>query len=129
MNVERSFRDNGTDAEWAMVGGARIRISDAVRALPEIFQNGDEFFYKDGSPVTDVKHISYLPEPYKSQAVKFIAGDKVAPAQVFTNVVEAQTVAATPKRGRGRPKKLEGGKKIEIKDEASLSAAERGLLN
>jgi hypothetical protein len=124
MHVTRSFRDGGRDAEWAMVGGQRIRIADAVRALPEIFQNADGFFYKDGSPVVRTEDVAYLPEPYKTQAVKWIEKGKTKPVQIFEDKTEAVIAAANVKR-RGRPSKQGPEKKkvININDEASFLEA------
>src|SRR5258708_3540860 len=112
MNVVRSFRDNGKDAERAMVGGQRRRISDAIRARPEISQSEAGFFYKDGTTVTHLSHVDYLPEPYKTEAEKYIKGNQnQEPEPAVFESAEAAKAAATPKR-RGRPSTKTEAKKV-----------------
>lgn len=126
MIAERSWRDNGKDPEWAFVGGQKVKISEGSRPRPEIFQRGTDFFYKDGTPVTKVEDVDYLPEPYKTMAQEFVNGraDKVK-ANVVPVEKAREELAAPAKRGRGRPPKTEPKlpARIEIKDEASLIEA------
>lgn len=112
---DRSWRDNGKDSEYAMVGGAKILISQGSRPKPEIFQNGTSFFYKDGTPVTRLEDVDYLPEKYRALAVKFIEKSGEKPVKV---------APTKPGRQRGRPKKTEPvTTSIEIKDEESYRRA------
>lgn len=122
LTFDRSWRDNGGDAQYALIGGQKVLIRAGSRALPEIFQRGVEFFYKDGSPVTEITHVEYLPKKFRDLAEKFIreqAGETkpLVPAETREAAVE-QVV----KRGRGRPKKVVAKTPLEIKDAASLLA-------
>lgn len=128
MTVEMSWRDGGKDAEWAMIGGQRIRITERVTAPPEIFMNPEGFFYKDGKPVSETKDVQYLPEPWRSKALEFIGGkpEKLSEAKLFDTKEEA-AIAATPKRKGGRPKN-KVKTHIVIKDEASLREASGGIV-
>ena len=118
LTFDRSWADNGDDAQYAMIGGSKVLIKPAGRARPQIFQRGDGFYYKDGSPVTNVEHVSYLPEKFRKMAEKFVTGGE-APALEPVKTREAAVEQAV-KRGRGRPKKAEPRKSLEIKDDASL---------
>lgn len=121
--VDRSWRDNGRDAEWAFVGGQKVKIADQVRPRPEIFQRGNEFFYKDGSPVTNPDDVAYLPEPFRSLALKFIASraETARPQKVYSTKEAAAKTLLKTSRGRGRPRKTEPV--LEIKDPESYKAA------
>lgn len=138
MTAERSWADNGKEPEWAMVGGQKVKLSDGARSRREIFQNGTEFFYKDGKPVTQVEDVDYLPEPFKTMAIEFVTkrSAKVKPAvQVFETPAEAKQAAAVApvKRGRGRPSKtkqpVQEQPVLAIMDEASYLAAGGVIVN
>jgi hypothetical protein len=120
MYFDRSWRDNGADPQYAYQGGQKILIAQGTRPFPEVFQNGDQFFYKDGSPLTDPAHVGpHIPEKYRKLAYAFIEkmnGEK-APKKV---TAEIPSVA----KGRGRPKKVDAKDVvIEIKDAESFTKA------
>ena len=123
--VDRSWRDNGEDPRWAFIGGQRTLIKEGSPALPEIFQRGTDFFYKDGSPVTKTEDVSYLPEPYRTQAETFVEKSSGKPQKLISDKNEALVQALLPaKKGRGRPKKEQpkASTIIALKDAESYAA-------
>jgi hypothetical protein len=121
ITIDRSWSDGGKPVRYGLVGGQMVQLTDGQRPKPDILMAGKDFFYKNGLPVTKVEDVSHLDEPFRSQAIAFITKGSAKPIEVKLSQVEA----AEPKRGRGRPKKVEapkGPRKIEIKDEASLRA-------
>jgi hypothetical protein len=124
LTVDRIWRDNGKDPEYALVGGSKVLIDKGSKAKPVICQYGSTFFYMDGTPVSDVADVEHLPEPFRSTAVKFIKKDEKEAPKVTSSKEEAEIVAQAPRK-RGRPKKAEAkpAKKIEIKDEESYRNA------
>jgi hypothetical protein len=117
ITVDRSWKDNGKDAEYALMGRDKVQISSRQPAKPAICQHGNEFFYEDGSPLTDPSHVDYLPEPFKSTALKFIADHAAGKKEpVKTHASKEEAIVETEKPKRGRPKKA-SKKVIEIKDE------------
>lgn len=113
IEVDRVFADNGQDAEYVLQGGKRIKMSDGVRKRPMIFQRAKEFFYSDGSPVTNPDDVDYLPPQYRTLALEFI--DKRS--GVAKNLTKIK-----PTKGRGRPKKSQTNV-LEIKDADSYRKA------
>jgi hypothetical protein len=124
LTVDRIWRDNGKDPEYALVGGSKVLIDKGSKAKPVICQYGAAFFYMDGTPVVDVADVEHLPEPFRSTAVKFIKKDEKEAPKVTSSKEEAEIVAQAPRK-RGRPKKVEvkPTKKLEIKDEESYRNA------
>ena len=123
ITVDRSWHDNGKDAQYALVGGSKVLISASEKAQPAINQYGKEFFYDDGSPITNPQHVDHLPEPFKTTALKYISDSKdKAPLPVYESKEKAVEATVAPKKGPGRPKKVEAPKKkvLEIKDEADF---------
>lgn len=123
LTFDRSWRDNGGDAQYALIGGQKVLIRDRSAAKPEIFQRGNGFYYKDGAPVTELEHVDYLPKKYRDMAEKFIR-EQGGEAEVLKPAASREdAVVQAVKRGRGRPKKAAAPKgPIEIKDEDSLRA-------
>ena len=117
ITIDRSFHDGGQPAKYALIGGQSVQVSPGEAPRPTIFMAGDSFYYTDGRVVTNAKHVDYLPEPYRGQALKQINGEVKAPAPL--KIVEAKP---EPKKQRGRPKKS-GPKVMAIKDEKSLLEA------
>jgi hypothetical protein len=125
LTVDRIWRDNGKDPEYALVGGSKVLIDKGTKAKPVICQYGATFFYMDGSPVTEEKDVDHLPEPFRTTALKFIRKDEKEGAKVVASKEEAVAVAVAPRK-RGRPSKKDAAKveaKIEIKDEESYRRA------
>lgn len=122
LTFDRSWRDNGGDATYALIGGQKVLIQGATRAKPEIFQRGTGFYYKDGTPVNVTEDVSYLPKKYRDMAEKFIRenGDGAEPLKPA--VTKEDAVEQVVKRGRGRPKKVAPNAPRKIEDEASLHA-------
>lgn len=121
ITIDRSWSDGGLPARYGIVGGQMVLMTTGQKPRPDILQAGTEFFYRNGLPVTKAEDVSHLDEPYLSQALAFINKGEPKAAQVFAT----QEEAAAPKRGRGRPKKVEattGPRKIAIHDEESLLA-------
>lgn len=115
VRIDRMFKDNGKDPIYGMIGGHKVMISEGVRPKPEVFQIGEEFFYGDGQPVRKEEDVDHLPAVYKEMAIKYIHklnGGEVKERPMFK---------ASPKKGRGRPRK-EQKEVIEIKDEESLAS-------
>lgn len=125
ITIDRSWKDNGKDAEWAFVGGQKIKIAEQARAKPEIFQRGNEFFYSNGEPVTVETDVDYLPEPFRSTAVKFIQtkAEKIKEIKTFPTK-EVAVLEALKKGPRGSSnKKPPVPGRIDIHDEDSYTAA------
>ena len=121
MTIDKSWADGGKPVRYGLVGGQMVLMNEGTRPRPDILLAGKEFFYKNGLPVTRVEDVAYLEQPYRDMAEAFINKGENKPAPT----VQTHQEAALPKRGRGRPKKVEvptGPRKIEIKDEESLRA-------
>lgn len=118
ITIDRSWADGGKPVRHGLVGGQLVMLTEGTKPKPSILMVGKEFFYTNGLPVTKIEDVSYLEEPYRSQAETYIRSGQAKPAPIKATESEA----AAPKRGRGRPKTVtpKGPRKIEIKDEASL---------
>lgn len=123
LTFDRSWRDNGGDATYALVGGTKVLISGATRAKPEIFQRGSGFYYKDGTPVTELKDVDYLPTKFREMAEKFITEQAPNAEPLIPAATKEEAVSQAVKRGRGRPKKETSNKHItEVDNEEALRA-------
>ncbi len=120
LTVDRSWRDSGEDPQYALIGGQKVMIKAGGRSKATILQRGDGFYYEDGSPVTDVEHVSHLPKKYREMAEKFINGGKSEPMKPVASREEA--VELSVKRGRGRPPKAVTKKTIDVKDATSFGS-------
>src|SRR5712691_996913 len=120
LTVDRSWRDSGEDPQYALIGGQKVMIKAGGRSKATILQRGDGFYYEDGSPVTDVEHVSHLPKKYREMAEKFINGGRAVPLKPV--VSKAEAVEQAVKRGRGRPPKVGPKSQIEVKDANAFAA-------
>ena len=112
ITIDCSFHDGGTPPRYALIGGMSTLVAAGTPPKPTIYMSGNGFFYTNGNPIDRDADISHLPEPFKTQAKKFM-NKEVEPKSL---------VVATEKpslRKRGRPKTTRT--KIEIKDEESLT--------
>ena len=102
ITIDRKFVDFGTPAKMGNVGGHVIEIASAVAAKPEILQRGSEFFHSNLEPVTDPEDVSYLPEPYRGQALKFIASraKSTKPLKPVKGKTTEEGAPIPPQRGR-----------------------------
>ena len=117
ITIDRSFHDGGQPAKYALIGGQSVQVSPGEAPRPTIFMAGESFYYTDGSPVANTKHVDYLPEPYRGKALKQINGDSKVPA-----ALKIEAAKPEPKKSRGRPKKVTP-RVTEIKDAKSLRDA------
>jgi len=114
--------DSGEEAQYALVGGQKVLIKAGGRAKPEVFQRGDGFYYRDGTPITDKEHVAWLPKKYREMAEKFI-DENSGEAKPLKPVDTREAAAADAvKRGRGRPPKAAPKKQIEVKDAQSYGS-------
>lgn len=120
LTFDRSWRDNGQDATYALVGGQKVLVSGATKAKPEIFQRGAGFYYRDGTPVDNLEDVSYLPTKYRYIAEKFVRENSGAAEPLKPVVTKEEAVEQAVKRGRGRPKKTVPNAPLKIEDEMSL---------
>lgn len=119
ITVDRTFRDNGKEPIWAIIGGSKILSEPGLPARPVIFQSGKDFFYHDGSPVTELEDVDFLPQPYRALAEKFVLEGRAQPLKQFKAKEDAEVQASKRKPGRQKkPTKLV----TEIKDAGSLLA-------
>ena len=127
LTIDRMWRDNGADAQYALVGGQKILVDKGCRPKATICQHGSTFFYQDGKPVTRKEDVEWLPEPFRTSALKFIEKqeEKAKPVKIEVFETKEEAVeAAVPAKKRGRPKnEAPKPKVIEIKDEQSYVAA------
>jgi hypothetical protein len=135
LTVDRIWQDNGQDPEYVLQGGQKVLISKGSRARATIAQKGAQFVYMNGKPVDKIEDVDWLPEPFRTTAIRFVkeaqASDKPVEVVLHDEKIDALVEAATPrKRGRGRPRKGDEPKvkKLEIKDDESLDMAIRGEL-
>ena len=125
ITIDRSWSDGGKPARHALIGGQVVVIADGAKPRPEILMAGNQFFYKNGEPVTKLEDVDWIEEPYRSIASAFVGKAEHGGAKpIQIHETKSEAAAVEPKRGRGRPKKVApvSLKKIEIKDEESFAA-------
>ena len=65
IKIDRSFYDTGRPPRMGLVGGRTIELDGGTPPMPEILQQGANFFYRDMRAVNNPDDVQHLPRPYR----------------------------------------------------------------
>ena len=102
IKIDRMFVDGGVPAKMAMVGGHQMEIAPGIPAKPDILMAHGGFYHRDRAPVLKVEDVAHLPEPYKTQAERWIKqqGGKAKPLPIVGGTTTDEGRPVPPDRGR-----------------------------
>lgn len=73
LQFDASFKDDGEPPVYGMVGNMRTLMNPGQAGHPEVFCYQGQYFFKNGELCAKPEDVDWIGEPYRSEALAFVA--------------------------------------------------------